>query len=171
MKPVDVLGGTMWGTLLSVGEIYRSEEATSAAAMAEVQWGYASAIVRHLRCPDCGSALLKPIDLTQTTVAMVSLQCTSCGNMHELEDLAESAARDCHFSEMYLAMSQDGEAPLTTCFDCGRECFSVADSVCLACGGKLMYTHCELCPKARQGIVDPIAFGPIALNSIPRPSW
>jgi len=144
-EPVDVLGATTWGTLLSVGEIYCSEEAASAAAMAEVQWGYASAIVRHLRCPDCGSALLKPIDLTQTAVATVSLQCTSCGNTHEFEDLAESAARDCHFREMYLAMSQGGEAPLTTCFDCGRESFLVADSVCLACGGKLMYTHCELC--------------------------
>lgn len=133
-EPVDLLGAHTWKTLLDVAEVYELEATACASAMAEVDWGEegAARVVSHLRCPDCTSSLLKPINPTESSRTLIELQCASCGELHEFEALAEAAAEACYFSEMYLAMTDGGEPPLTTCFECGRETFLAEDQVCIA---------------------------------------
>lgn len=146
-EPVDLLGAETWGTLLDVAEVYNQEAAACQAAMAEVAWGEEGVgrVVSHLRCAACQSALLKPTNPTETSVASIELQCTSCGEILLFEDLAEAAAHDCYFSEMYLAMTDGGDPPLATCYECGRETFLTAEQVCIACSATLHYTECVLC--------------------------
>lgn len=146
-EPVDLLGSATWATLLDVAEVYNEELDLCAASMAEVVWGEGgvSNVVGHLRCSNCESALLKPTNPTQTHIPWVELLCTSCGECHLFEDLAENAAHTCYFSDMYLAMTEGGEPPLVTCHECIRETFLVEEGVCIACGAELHYTACAVC--------------------------
>jgi len=146
-EPVDLLGTETWGTLLSVAEVYSQEAADCAAAMAEVVWGEEGVrlVASHLRCRDCLSALLKPTNPTESRLPSLELQCTSCGEFLQFEELAEAAARECYFSDMYLVMTDGGDPPLVTCYECGRETFLVAEQVCIACSATLYYTECVLC--------------------------
>lgn len=146
-EPVDLLGAETWGILLKVAEVYNQEATACAAAMAEVAWGEEGVcrVISHLRCPACQSALLKPTNPTESDLASIELQCTSCGEFHLFEELAEDAAHDCYFSEMYLSMTDGGDPPLSTCHECGRETFLTEELVCIACSATLSYTECALC--------------------------
>lgn len=146
-EPVSMLGAHTWKTLLEVAEVYEREVATCAAAMAEINWGEegVAQIVKYLRCPDCSSLLLKPTDPTESNRALIELQCSSCGEPHEFESLAEEAAHECYFSDMYLAMTDSGDPPLTTCFECSRCTFLTYEQVCIACCATLHYALCALC--------------------------
>lgn len=149
-EPVDLLGFETWGTLLDVAEVYNQEAADCAATMAEVVWGEEgiSRVVSHLRCSGCQSSLLKPTNPKESHLPIIELQCTSCGEFHLFEDLAEEAAHDCYFSDMYLAMTDGGDPPLMTCHGCSRETFLTTEQVCIACSATLDYTECVLCGEA-----------------------
>ncbi|MGH8109957.1 MAG: hypothetical protein ACREO1_14710 [Arenimonas sp.] len=147
--PVDLLGAQTWGTLLNVAEVYQQEAAACESVMSKVVWGEAGVtrVVSHLRCPDCQSALLKPTNPTESFVPSIELQCTSCGTLHLFEQIAEAAAYACYFSEMYLAMTDGGDPPLTTCHECGRDTFLYEDQVCIACAATLEFTACAVCDE------------------------
>jgi hypothetical protein len=63
-KPRDLLGQATWDTMLKATEVYQTERKECDDAFAAIAWESEALAdgVERIRCPDCGSGLLKPSD-------------------------------------------------------------------------------------------------------------
>lgn len=147
-EPVDLLGVDAWKVLLETAEVFAKEDAACRAALDEVTWGSDEVrrIAGHIRCPECQSALVKPIDAS-ISFESIELQCTSCGHVFAFEEEIEAAIEDCYGGEAFIAAKEGCEPPMTTCPECGRETYLYSEDSCLACGQQLEYTECSVCEE------------------------
>jgi hypothetical protein len=68
-EPIDLLGEETWKTLLEVATVYSKELEECNLVKSQVNWGYSSIeqTTAYLRCSNCASELLKPINPGETT--------------------------------------------------------------------------------------------------------
>jgi hypothetical protein len=146
-EPIDLLGEATWKTLLDVATVYNKELKECEQAKSLIDWGYEGIerVAEYLRCLNCGSELLKPINPDEPHLQSIEFHCSLCADNALFEDLAESAAEECYGTEMYLSMTEGGEPPLASCHECGKETFLIQDGICIACGATLDYDKCVVC--------------------------
>jgi hypothetical protein len=149
-EPVVLLGEPTWGVLLNVAEVYQRELDECQEAIGCVDWSSnaMSAMAEHLRCPECHSALVKPIDPEVESNYSLEFSCSSCGNISGVDEMAESALSESFDNDIYSAMKDGEPSPIGTCPECGREAFVLAEDSCAACGGSLSYYECAVCGEA-----------------------
>lgn len=145
--PRELLGEQVWSTLLDESDVYASEKAECLACMGQVAWESPSLaeVATYIRCKECNSELMRPVDADALHVSDLSFQCMSCNQPSAFDDVIEDAVSDCFFAESYIAMTDGGDVPVTTCHECGRATFVLAEGACLACDGTLHYTKCAVC--------------------------
>jgi DNA-directed RNA polymerase subunit M/transcription elongation factor TFIIS len=140
--PQILLGEVAWSKLLSVSEVVEKEREVCKQAIAAIDWqsdGLAEAL-SYIRCNECGSPLLSPVESTRGT----NLKCRSCGEEETFQHyaprvLVEYFAADNHYS------MKDGGDPLTiTCPNCFEEGYIVAENRCVLCD-ESCETTCSLC--------------------------
>lgn len=149
-EPVVLLGEPTWGVLLEVAEVYQRELDECQEAIGCIEWDSdaMSEMAGHLRCPECHSALVKPVDPETESNYLLEFSCASCGSVSGIDEMAESALSE-SFDYYTHSAAKDGESsPIGTCPECGREAFVLAEDLCAACGGSLSYYECTVCGEA-----------------------
>lgn len=149
-EPVDLLGEQIWGVLLDVAEVYQRELDECQEAVGLIEWNSdaMSEMAEHLRCTQCHSALIKPIDPDAESNYSLEFSCSSCGHVSGIDEMTEAALSETFDYEIYSAMKDGADSPIGTCPDCGREAFVLAEDLCAACGGSLSYHECGVCGEA-----------------------
>lgn len=146
-EPIDLLGEVTWKTLLDVATVYNKELEECEQAKSLINWSGEGIerVAAHLRCLNCGSELLKPINPSEPHLQSIEFHCSLCADSALFEDLVESAAEECFGTEVYISMTDGGEPPLVSCHECGKETFLLGEGTCIACGAALDYTECGVC--------------------------
>ncbi|AEG00418.1 hypothetical protein [Methylomonas methanica] len=149
-EPIDLLGEQIWGVLLDVAEVYQRELDDCRKAISLIEWNSdaMSNMAIHLRCSQCDSALIKPIDHDTESNYSLEFSCSTCGFVSSIDEMTEAALNEAFEYEIYYAVKNGGDSPIDTCPDCGRETFIVAEDLCAACGGSLSYYECRVCCEA-----------------------
>lgn len=148
-SPMELFGQESWGALLNITAIYEQELQECRNATAAIDWDSELPILKdislHLRCPQCKSALMKPVEPHLEPIQETHFICSSCGNQTELENMLEDALSE-HFSfETHMAIKDGGDVPITTCWECDRETFIYQDDICIACNTTRTYETCLVC--------------------------
>lgn len=146
-EPIELLGEATWKILLDVATVYNKELEECEQAKSLINWGCEGIgrVAEYLRCLNCGSELLKPINPECPDLPSINFHCSLCADSSSFEDLAESAVEECYAGDMYISATRGGEPSLTSCHECGKETFLLYDEVCIACGAKLNYKTCQVC--------------------------
>lgn len=146
-EPVDLLGEQTWSVLLEIAEVYNRELDECQEAIGLIDWNSdaMSEMAEYLRCPQCHSALVKPIDPDTESNYSLEFSCSSCAHVSGIDEMAESALSESFEYEIYSAMKDGERPPIDTCPDCGRETFILAEDLCAACGESLSYGECAVC--------------------------
>ncbi|WP_322046643.1 hypothetical protein [Paraburkholderia sp. J67] len=145
--PADLLGIKTWNVLLATADVYEKERDECKQAIEDIDWGSDAmhGMAAELRCPTCESALLKPVDPEFEPVLEMEFKCMVCGEISTVDDMLDKALEE-HFSyETYLSVKDGADAPLATCWECGRETYMVEEGVCLACGTSPEHERCAVC--------------------------
>jgi DNA-directed RNA polymerase subunit M/transcription elongation factor TFIIS len=146
-EPVSLLGEQTWNVLLDVAEVYQRELDECKEAIGAIDWdsGAMSGMASYLRCPNCGSALVKPTNVVVASTHEIEFSCSSCGQVTAIHEMAEDALSECFASDNYSAMKDAEPSPIGTCHECGREAFILHEDMCAACGESLSYYECDVC--------------------------
>lgn len=146
-EPVELLGEKTWNVLLKVAEVYQSELDECRAATKSITWNsyVMSEIADHLRCTNCQSALVKPVDVSVTHIHSLNFACSSCTSVSEIGDMVETAIDERFGNEIHWAIKDGGDSPFGTCPDCSRDTFILDEDMCAACGESLTYHACDIC--------------------------
>lgn len=149
-EPVVLLGEQTWNVLLDVAEVYQRELDECQEATGAIDWDSdaMSEMATYLRCPQCHSALMKPIDPDTGSIYSIEFSCSSCGHVTTVDEMAESALGECFASDIYSAMKDAEPSPIGTCHECGRDAFILQEDMCAACGESLSYYECAICGEA-----------------------
>lgn len=142
--PKALLGQQTWDTMLEVAEVYEAERAECLTKLETVDWG-SDAVedgVKLLHCPECGSGLLHPVDVTKGPEA--GLECRSCGSEVGFEWYLQAAIAESLAGEAYIAMTDGADEPYAECPECGLETYVYAEGACALCGD-MPATDCARC--------------------------
>jgi len=150
VAPVELLGEKTWKVLLETGEVYAKELEDCRAERERIQWPLEilSRVAEHVRCMECDSELMKPIDTTPRDSHSIPFRCAHCGKSYLFEELAESAVEECLGAEAHISIKDGGESPYEECPDCGRETYILSDGLCVACGYTLEFAECPVCGES-----------------------
>jgi hypothetical protein len=148
LEPIDTLGESTWEALLAAAEVYEKELKECQEALADVDWktdALAKAIY-EVRCPECHSELIKPNDFSEYVPDECISLCSSCGNKLILtSEILEEAITEAFFGETYIAMTDGGEPPISSCHECGMESYVYEEDECAICLESRPYTSCARC--------------------------
>jgi ribosomal protein S27E len=144
-EPRDLLGQETWDAMLEAADVYEAERKECDDALASVTWGSQALEdgVRQVRCRDCGSDLLKPID-GSAWYSDTTLECRACGVTRDPDSYIPDAVSEALAGEAYVAMTDGGEQPYVECPDCGLETYIYAEGRCAHCG-ETATQECERC--------------------------
>jgi hypothetical protein len=133
-EPLALLGESTWGAMLSEYDVYEQTKTMCVASMDKIGWDYSALahIAEHFVCSHCEGDLGEPID---PTVPKTSLEfaCKSCGKISEFSDIIETACDEAFAGEHYLAVTDGGNVPTSTCHECSLDTFVEEEGVCVAC--------------------------------------
>lgn len=149
-EPIKLLGDSTWGVLLEVAEVYEKEFEQCQEAIESIDWESdgMSEMAAYLRCPQCRSALIKPVNPDAQQNSELEFSCSECGHVSFLDEMAEDAISECFDYEMYAAMKDGDDAPIGTCPECGKDTFILKDDLCAACGAERSYHECAVCGES-----------------------
>ncbi|HSF11268.1 MAG TPA: hypothetical protein VLA60_17795 [Nitrospirales bacterium] len=147
-NPVDLLGNDTWEVFLDVAAVYNKELEDCQTECDKIIWKEPalSSIGGFLRCFSCHSELIRPINPEVNDQTTLKFSCRACGELSQFEDIAEAACAEAYEWQDYVAMTDGGEPPVTTCSECGRESYVVEEDFCVTCGtpGR-NYAECSIC--------------------------
>ncbi len=146
--PLAVFDNAVWQKLLTNQEVFEAQQARCVETFENIVWAsdLAAEAVEDLRCDQCGSTLIRQADPDNTKVERISLECAECTASPDFEDAFEAALSESTSGHAYIAMTDGGEMPTTTCPECGRETWITEDARCVFCG-ELDLT-CGICGTA-----------------------
>ncbi|MEX2491043.1 MAG: hypothetical protein WD425_04700 [Nitrospirales bacterium] len=145
--PIELLGDDTWKVLLDVAAVYNKELEDCKKEFDKINWKEAelSTIAKFLRCSSCKSELIKPHNPEVEDSMELYFDCRACGEMSEFENIIESACAKAYEWDNYVAMTDGGESPLTTCFECGLETYLRGEDFCVACTTTRKHEKCSIC--------------------------
>lgn len=144
-EPRALLGQETWDLLLRVADVYEAERKECNEALASVAWECEALEegVCQIRCRDCGSDLLKPID-GSTSYSDTKLKCRACGATRDQDSYIPDAVSEALASDAYVAMTDGDRQPYVECPDCALETYIYAEGRCAHCGGTATQ-ECDRC--------------------------
>ena len=147
VSPLDLLGEETWQHLLTIGEVYQTEMQDCNAARADLDWPeqLRKFVEPHMRCPDCNSELLRPVEANDPTIFVTTFKCTSCNKDTEYAELAELAVDSRLGADAHVAIKDGGESPYAECPDCSKDAYLIEGDICAACGYERQYHACAVC--------------------------
>jgi hypothetical protein len=150
IEPLDLLGEATWHVLLDQAEVFEAQLSACRAAMQEIAWPEPvyEEVAAEIRCVQCHSELVKPIDSSENRLHRLEFRCTSCGETTAFEEAIADAITEAFAGESYYAAKDGGEPPLLDCHECNRSSFHVQTGTCLICQATLDYVECAVCGES-----------------------
>jgi len=148
LQPVETLSADTWQVLLEVADVYRAELDECHSQMEAVDWksDTLALAIEKLRCQECGSELVKPVDPNTDDPAWSSCYCASCGSEFQLDGgMIEGVLAEHFAGDSYTAMTDGGDPPTTVCPECGLDTFVYEEDRCIVCLAGRSYTECWIC--------------------------
>lgn len=103
--------------------------------------------ISDITCPECGSALIEQSDPENEIQDHAVIHCAGCGATPDIGAVVEKTLSDHLYGDMYIAMTDGGESPLSTCPDCARDTVIFEEGICAACGWGVPDAECAVCHK------------------------
>lgn len=146
-QPIDLLGPATWNSLLGQADVYKRELDECIAELGRIQWPTElhSRLARELRCGNCSSELLRPVNADERKPLRLEFVCRACGTVMEYGEIVEAAVSQSFYAESYIAMTDGGDPPVEECFECGKDTFVIEAGQCVACGVTPKYERCARC--------------------------
>lgn len=146
-EPVAALGAKCWGVLLENHDVIEKEQQACKKTLGAINWGSQSLAdaIDDFRCPDCGSSLIKQVDSENDEKVCADFVCSACGEQISAELLIGDAIGK-HFEwEYYVAMTDGGDPPVTTCPSCEADAYILAEGKCACCDFSIGDAECAVC--------------------------
>ena len=143
--PLTALGNS-WFIMLDVKDVYDKELESCKSTFENIHWYHEVMEDFEFSCNECQSKLVEQVDATNTDPSGADAKCLSCGNLMHANSLISNSLNEQFFAESYIAMTDGGDAPVSSCPDCGEETyvFTEGESKCAFCGFELN-DSCTIC--------------------------
>ena len=140
----------VWKALLENKGVFDQQQARCASSFEKVDWKFEALVdaVSELRCSHCGSSLLRQIDPDNDSFETMDIDCAECGAAQNREYVVEAAIGESTASDAYIAMTDGGEPPVTSCPECHRDSWFIGEGCALCPRADLTCSKCqeEFCP-------------------------
>jgi hypothetical protein len=145
--PIEILGKPVWDKLLEVSTVYERELQECRSALSSFDWRSAgrNEASEYLRCKQCGSELLKPVQATVEDFSQLRFHCSACGEECDFDEIIAEAVAECWAGESFSAFKDGGDDPIEDCHACGLGTFLVKEDQCLACSESRGHHECAVC--------------------------
>lgn len=134
--PKYLFSDDCWKALLENREVFEKQAARCLGSFDAVNWdiGALAEALGEVRCPDCGSSLLRQLDPDNEDFESIELECVECSSEPDREDVFEAALVESTSGDAYIAMTDGGEPPIHDCLECGRSSWVLEEGGCVFCG-------------------------------------
>lgn len=106
-------------------------------------------IIEGVGCPECGSPLVRQVDVENTNAFDAIWQCSACGFKSDAAEWVEKVVSEHYASASFLAAKDGDRSPVENCPECGNGAFINVISQCLACGFELTDAgECAVCGES-----------------------
>lgn len=143
--PTSLFEDGIWPVLLENSEVFEQQADRCRKTFDDVTWSadILPDAVRHLRCPSCGSSLVRCIETVDMDFDSLWLECAECGQDIEREEAFEKAFQEINVKEAYR-VAKDGDLPsIAQCPECHRLSWSRGDRRCVFCDEQSL--KCNIC--------------------------
>ena len=140
--PLHLLGEATWQAMLDVSNVYEEELAACKAAREAIDW-QSEALqegVSDLSCNECGSDLLRPIDVQGEML----IECSRCGATESRDSYVPKAIKFALAGAAYNSMKDGGDEPYTECPECYQTTYVMSEQKCALCHAEAQH-DCERC--------------------------
>lgn len=146
-EPAQMLGTSTWKKLLDASQVYDAQLIECRAQLERISWPTDTheRVADELRCEQCSSELLKPLNPEEEDPANMEFLCRACGQSSEYSELVEEAVGQTFQADFYIAMTDGGDPPIEDCYECGRATFIVELGECIACQASIKHKSCAAC--------------------------
>lgn len=144
----DVFDPKCWSTLRDVKEIFDKQLAACRATFDKVDWNsdQLAEAMKEFKCTNCGSSLVRQADSENDEMEVIQFECVDCKEDLPWDEVLEAGIVAEAAYDNYRAVKDGGEPAVTTCFECGRQSYSIEDGRCLlACGADDSDLECSVC--------------------------
>ena len=146
--PALVFNKDAWAVMLNESRLHQQLADTARKSRESITApdGAIEALVRHCRCPACGSELLRATG--SVAYPDTELICDGCGDESSVEEVLPSALNSQHRWDSYTGFKEGIDPPIQTCPQCYRSTFVLAEGKCMLCEEGLSYDHCIRCQES-----------------------
>jgi DNA-directed RNA polymerase subunit RPC12/RpoP len=143
-EPAHLFEEGVWKALLENKEVFEQQQARCSESFEKMDWEFETLAqaVSEVRCDGCGSSLVRQSDPGNEKFEEIDLDCAECGKHLDRDDVFESAIAEATAGDAYIAGTDGGEPPVTTCPECSRESW-VNGEGCILCPGADL--TCSMC--------------------------
>lgn len=143
-EPAHLFRDGVWKSLLENKDVFDQQQVRCTETFRNMNWEFETLVeaVTELRCSNCGSSLVRQIDSDNQSFEAMEIDCAECGEALDREVVFEAAIGESVASDAYIAMTDGGEPPVTTCPECHRESW-VNGEGCVLCPGADL--TCSMC--------------------------
>lgn len=143
-EPAHLFRDGVWKSLLENKDVFDQQQVRCTESFRNMNWEFETLVeaVTELRCSNCGSSLVRQIDSDNQSFEAMEIDCAECGEALDREDVFEAAIGESVASDAYIAMTDGGEPPVTTCPECHRDSW-VNGEGCVLCPGADL--TCSMC--------------------------
>ena len=122
-EPTRLFRDEVWKALLDNKDVFDQQQARCINSFQNMNWEYdtLAEAALEIRCSQCGSSLVRQSDPNIQSFDAMEISCAECGVELDREDVFETAIGEATAGEAYIAMTDGGEPPVTTCPECLRE--------------------------------------------------
>ncbi len=127
--PASLLGKDSWNLLLKEADVLKKERDACRSSFAGVNWESTTLEValQDFRCPRCSSSLLRNDSVEARDPQELTLVCSRCGELADLEDVVEAALEKSLWAESYIAAKEGSDPVLEECPECLRATYVLAE--------------------------------------------
>ncbi|MGF0537303.1 hypothetical protein ACQQ2Q_04850 [Agrobacterium sp. ES01] len=140
----------VWKKLLDNADIFAEIEKECAATFEKLRWPQSEVPfpIEHLSCTNCGSSLIRQQDPDNTVPNEIEFACRACGRDDlDFGEVMEPALNSEAAGLAYIAMTDGGEPPIATCFECGLDTYLIDVGECVFCDASAP-GECAVCGEA-----------------------
>jgi hypothetical protein len=109
----EVFSAKCLAVLKANADAFKHTQQAAWLTFSAIQWesDYQKAAARLLRC-DCGSTLVRQVDLANEEPSEIHLECAECSCSLDVNSAFELALSEATYAEAYYAATKGGESPL-----------------------------------------------------------
>lgn len=143
-EPVQLFRDGAWKALLENKDVFDQQQARCIESFQNMNWEFEALFEAssELRCSNCASSLVRQLDPDNQSFDIMEIDCAECGVALDRGNIFEAAIGESTAGDAYIAMTDGGEPPVTTCPECHRKSWVVGEGCVLCPGADLTCSMC-----------------------------